>query len=235
MTVLVTDSFTRADANSLGIGWTDKRNALGIFTNQADITATVDDNITYYSGVSWPNDGYAQARCVVGATAGRTMQVGYRIQPGFDALRSGYYGGVDNLNHGSNDLVLAVWNVSTPTFLATDPGTVLAANDVIKLSMVGTLVTLYVNGVQKLQATDSTWASGNAGLFAGNGAIDVALLDDFEGGDFASAVAPQSGQWADTAPRRGGGRRRFLTTNDQTQLLDVVRRMRRRLEEWAHA
>jgi len=196
MSILVTDTFNRADANSLGAGWTDKRNALGIFSNQADITATADENITYYSGISWPNDGYAQATCAAAAVAGRTMQVGYRIQPGADAVRSGYYGGTDYLNHGSTDLLLAVWNVSTPTFLATDPGTVLAANDVLKLTIVGTLLTLYVNGVQKLQATDSLWASGNAGLFAGNGAIDVALLDNFEGGDFGVPVAPQTGQWA---------------------------------------
>lgn len=186
MTILATDAFTRADSGTLGGNWTNKRNGLGIFTNQADITVTADDNISYYSAISWPNDGYSQAKCVVAAAAGRTMQVGYRIQSGADALHSGYYGGVDALNHGNNDLVIAVWNSNTPTFLATDAGTVLAANDVIKLTIVGTTITLYVNGVQKLQTTDSLWTTGLAGLFAGNGAIDIALMDDFEGGDFAS-------------------------------------------------
>lgn len=195
MSILATDDFNRADAGSLGAGWTNKRNAFGIFTNQADITVTADDNITYYSGVSWPNDGYAQAVCAASALANRSMLVGYRIQSGANGQRSGYYGGVDGRNNGNNDLILSVWNVSTPTALGTDAGTVLAANDVIKITCVGTTITLYVNGVQKLQATDSLWSSGLAGMFGCNPVADVGLLDSFEGGDFGAAPTPMDADY----------------------------------------
>lgn len=187
MTILATDDFNRADAANLGANWTNKRNGFGIFTNQADISVAADDNISYYSAISWPNDGYTQAVCAAAAAANRTMLVGYRIQSGANGQRSGYYGGVDGRNQGNNNLGIWLWNVSTPTLLTFDAGTVLAANDVLKLTCIGTTITLYVNGVQKLQGTDGTWSSGNAGMFGCNALVDVALLDLFEGGDVPSA------------------------------------------------
>lgn len=39
-----------------------------------------------------------------------------------------------------------------------------ATGDVIKASIHGNVITVYINGVQTLQATDKTYASGNPGI-----------------------------------------------------------------------
>jgi hypothetical protein len=193
MTILATDDCNRADAGTLGANWTNKRGGLGIFSNQVDVVTAADDCINFYSAISWPDDGYAQVVCALAAAANRSMMAGYRIQsPGGDGLRSGYYGGVDARNQGNNNLIIEKWNVSTPTVLASDAGTVLAASDIIKLGIVGSLITLYVNGVQKLQASDSLWTVGNAGLFLCNPVVDVGLVDDFEAGDAGSPPPPSN-------------------------------------------
>lgn len=57
----------------------------------------------------------------------------------------------------------------TPTSLGTDTVTALAANDVVKLEIRGTTLKVYVNGVEKISATDSEFsAAGKGGLGFGN-------------------------------------------------------------------
>ncbi|MEO5956209.1 MAG: hypothetical protein ABIR36_11045, partial [Nitrospiraceae bacterium] len=50
------------------------------------------------------------------------------------------------------------------TVLGTGGGPILTTGDVVKATIVGSTITAYVNGVQKLQVDDSTYSSGNPGM-----------------------------------------------------------------------
>src|SRR5262245_52256849 len=125
MTILATDGFNRADAGSLGGNWTNKNNAPGIVSNAVDVTV-VDDNIAYYSAISWPADHYAQVtvKNVAGVAAAAV-----RLQTG--ANKDGYYGGCDVGNVGDASRTLFKYVSGVFTSLASE-ATLVAVNDVLK-------------------------------------------------------------------------------------------------------
>jgi hypothetical protein len=102
----------------------------------------------------------------------------------------------------STDLALYKYNAGTHTYLN---DVVLAlANDTfytIRLSVVGTTLSVYLNGILKFTATDSTFASGNPGCAGVTG--DAAILPRFDNfsstlGSGAESVA--IGQFLSTQP-----------------------------------
>ncbi len=62
----------------------------------------------------------------------------------------------------------------------------IAIDDVLRLELQGTTLTLFVNGVQRLTAVDSSIASGGAPAIIGrvSSGTDFVQLDDFSTGDF---------------------------------------------------
>lgn len=178
---LIQDQMTRADAATLGANWTNKANAPGIFSNAVDVTVTASENAAYYSSFNWDNDHYAQATAVVAAAAGRSLLVGVRLGSALD--RSGYYAGSDTPNTGDNNRCLIKWNVGVWSLLASE-AVAIAAADVLRLEAHGADILFYVNGSLRLSAVDTIFPTGAPGLLVNNGVADVALLDDFEAGDF---------------------------------------------------
>lgn len=172
---------TRANAASLGTGWTNKANAPGIFSNAVDVTVISDWNSAYYSGLTWSPDQYAIVSTVVAGAANRSLMAGVRLQATAD--HSGYYAGCDAFNTGDNNYNIVKWNAGTWSSLIAS-ATAAAAGDVIWLEAVGANLRLFLNGVLHLSAVDTLWTTGSPGLIVFNAVADVALLDNFEAGDF---------------------------------------------------
>lgn len=177
---LANDPFTRSDAATLSSPWIDKNGQLGIFSNQVDVTVTGDENIAYYNGVSWPNDGYAEIKVIAAPAANRAVAVGYRLQTGSNRL--GYYAGYDQAQSG--DGLQRIWKfVGTAWTQLGSPGASnVAVNDIIRIQVIGSTIKMFVNTVEVLSVNDTDHATGKAGIYGVNSAVDVALLDNFAGG-----------------------------------------------------
>jgi hypothetical protein len=183
MAELAADSFTRADAASLGANWTNKRNSPGIFSNQVDCDTGSDENIAYWSALAWPDDGYAEAANVLVSNAGRSASVGYRMPSG--ANRNGYYAGYDGPNLGHANRAIWSWNGAALDEIVIEAVSV-AAGAIVRIRVEGTTLAMFVDGVEEIANSDATFSSGNAGLYV-NAAVDTALLDDWSGGNFLAA------------------------------------------------
>lgn len=180
---LVQDQMTRADAATLGTGWTNKQNAPGIFSNAVDVTVTASENAAYYSGVSVPADHYAQMRTVVAGAAARSLGIGVRLPA--NANQDGYYAGCDFGNAGDSNRRIFKWATGVWTDLGTQ-AVAIAAGDLLRLEIIGQRLSFYVNGALSVSVNDTTYATagGGAGLLLVNGTADVALVNEFECGDF---------------------------------------------------
>jgi hypothetical protein len=128
------------------------------------------EGANYRTGFTWTNDQWAELKADSSqpdATALR-FKVGVRMQT--DNTVSGYYASWDLfVNSGKYTIDRCDNNVST--VLATTT-TALAANDVVNLQIVGTVLTLQVNGSTigtYDTASDGTkYSTGNPGLWLGN-------------------------------------------------------------------
>src|SRR6185436_7091677 len=183
MAVLASDSFTRADENTLASPWV-KPTAWAtacLVSNAAAVVTASTDAWYYYSGVTWPANQYAQ--CRVGVVGGGGV---------FDAgvvcrmNASGQDGYHLNYSDGASLLLYKVTGGSFSNIAARTVAVV--AGDIIRLEVMGTTPTttlkIFLNGVQQgADVTDSSTpiTSGEAGigLFGG-----TERLDDFEAGNF---------------------------------------------------
>ena len=131
---------------------------------------------------TFDNDQYAQIKMVNVTTTG-AMGIGVRLS-GAGATLDGYAFTISgNANESSivrfdNGVGTVLGNVGT-----TNPST----NDVYKLKIVGTTLTVYKNGSVFTEVgtsgtyTDATYSSGKAGI-VGNGTYNDANADDWEAG-----------------------------------------------------
>lgn len=183
MVWLVQDRTERADASSLGAGWTNKANAPGIFSNTVDVTVAATENVAYYSSRTFPADHWAQCKAVVSGAAGRAIGIGVRLTTG--ANQDGYYAGCDIGNAGDSNRRIFKWVTGAWTDLGTQ-AVAIAANDVLRLEIIGSRLNFYVNGTLSVSVLDTTYtvAGGGAGVLLVNSAIDVGLITEFEAGDF---------------------------------------------------
>lgn len=133
---------------------------------------------------SWNSNHSSQALSKNGSGAFREISVRVRCQSG---ARSYYAGGMENFNLGTQKY--RIWKVVAGTFTnllehGTDD---FATAKTIKLDATGTTLTLYVDGVQTLQTTDSDLSGGTPGLGVYVGTANDAW-DDWEGTGEATGV-----------------------------------------------
>src|SRR5258706_12829208 len=184
MSILATDNFNRADAANLGANWTNIRGGLGIFSNTVDVANAADEQTARYSAISWPNDHYCTIT-VKQVAASSAVGAGVRVQSSGGSGRDGYWAGYNSSDSGNNNR--RIWKYITGAFTSLASEAInIVVDDVVRLEVQGTTLTMFVNNVQRLQVTDSTWTVGNAGLYGKAAAIDTSVMDDFEGGDFAA-------------------------------------------------
>lgn len=192
MAILASDTFNRPNG-SLGPNWTDAPGGtFGIASNAATALSVVTGlHCTAYNAVSPPANQWAQVK-ILSLTAtynGPAVRVASGAQ-------TGYMLGIDI----TGVVYLVKELAGTQSNLATSAAATVAANDILKLQVVGTSLTAYVNDVlvPDLSFTDSDIATGLFGLGGYNGGS----MDNWLAGNFTAPVpgtsTPATGVPGDT-------------------------------------
>lgn len=187
---LATDNFNRANVNPINGGtWGTNvvASPLQIVSNALEPVTLGTRALDTYIALVPANDQWAQMSIT---TLGVTAYCDFGILLRFAAptVLSGYALLIDN------GVAISIYKFVTGTAsLLGGPTTIsIAVNDLFRFEAIGTTLTGYQNGTQRIQVTDATFASGRAGLHAlfttGAVASDI-IMDNFAMGDFAlSAV-----------------------------------------------
>ncbi len=157
-------------------------NAIALTSNHVAGNGYSVENLAVVDAETFNNDQYAQGVVALALNA-RTKGVCARMS----SLGSGYvWYGYGPSSYGGMLLVLEVLRV--PTTLGSY-GSSFLVNKIVRLECSGTTMTGLHDGVARVTVTDSTYASGKAGLAfqtAGGGSE----LDDLEVGNLAAAATP---------------------------------------------
>lgn len=193
MTALATDSFTRANAGTLGASWTEQAGSGGykIVSNAATpVSLTGADAWTFNNTVAWPNNQYSQANITVTGTSGSQAGEGVAVRAASGAV-TGYRIVIDHAASGNFDLEKqnagSLTTIANTTQAFTD-------GDLLYLEVQGTSLVVKINGatIAALSSTDASIASGNAGITFSTSET-AASLDNWEGGNFINALPPGLG------------------------------------------
>jgi len=158
-----TDDFNRANSTSLGSNWAERAGDLEIHSNALKNVGTATDNIAAYTGNTYSNsETSAQVRI---SSGGGSVSVGARWNTGGSgsgAPSQGYNaemssGGLVSLLRVSDYAVLGTYQI---------PG--YAANTwvTLRLRASGSSLSVDVNGVTQITASDGTFTSGQAGVWS---------------------------------------------------------------------
>lgn len=193
------DAFTRADAANPGSNWVLAKghtDHLGIFSNQVDIAGSPGDRCGNYWNPTTNTFGDAQFSqiTIVAQAAHRQGPTVRSITTG--TTRNYYLGGHQHSEDSSFLYAICKERANdSGVKLVTHGSQVVTAGDVVRLEITGDaspVLTLFVNSTQILQVTDSTnvLGSGQPGMRADHTTANVALFDDWSGGDLAAGAAP---------------------------------------------
>src|SRR5574343_2079742 len=176
-----TDSFNRADGG-LGSAWTNIT---------ADVLAIVSNAVrggtagnTHYAHVAtatrdFADDHYAQITCTA-VTGNDSMGPCVRVNgSGCYSIRA------DTTSDATRRIVRI--DGTTRTVIGTVTITI-AANDVLKLTAEGSTIKAYKNGVRQDTATDSTYSTGQPGMFYLRGGTGAGRIDNFEADDISTTT-----------------------------------------------
>ena len=181
---LVADSFTRADASSLGTNWTTMASwtAPHIASNAAvNNTAATSYAFAYYNAQTFSADQFSQATLSASPTG--YNGVGVRVAVG----DNGYW---FDCTTGTALLIKRVTGAQSN--LVSAGFTTCATNDVMRIEAVGTQITAYKNGVQVATASDSSLTSGTPGIEV---YFNAGAFQNFVGGNLKPGYN-QPGYWA---------------------------------------
>lgn len=199
MTELASDDFNRADNTDLGANWNNISGSTGpltIFTNAVRWTAALDDGTEVYDGgIAWPNDQYSQCTVTGSGASGANPDTGpgvcvrgsagtnmYRVCIGFGA--------------SSGETGIAKFVSAAHTALGAFGTDGFVSGDVLRVEVSGSTITVFRNGTQVEQRTDTSITSGNPGLSYSSVQGD-SHMDDWSGGDLQNPVTYGG------SPRRG--------------------------------
>jgi hypothetical protein len=191
------DNFTRANSGTLGANWTTPINgsAVQIVSNRAEGTITsltmaywnaypwladqyseiTTDASTFTASNSWDSYQFAWVRVSNGAVGAN----GYAVLIGKELGSYAYY--FNKIVNGTRT------GLAGPVAITYTPG------DVFRFSAVGSVMTLYQNGVFVASFTDTTFFSGSPGIgFIVNHAITDTTMPSWAGGVYAAGSATAS-------------------------------------------
>jgi len=188
-----TDTFNRTDAScasgALGANWTQQNGESRIFDNASRGCASVGS--VFWNADTFSNDHYSEATDGAGAFGQYAVTV-----------RASGTGG------SAHFCGLLVRDGLAMRFIEDDPSNVLettddeaVAGDTVKLEIVGTTMTAYINDVAVDTNTACTITSGGAAGIYQTVSVDI---DTWEGGDVGGA-APSNLPAIINSPIRGGG------------------------------
>jgi hypothetical protein len=175
MTLL--DDFNRANG-ALGASWTALVGTApySIISNAAAPDGASNENCVIYNAFTPGNDHWAAAT-VTAHNVDSFVGVAVRAS---GTSWYGFYG--DTLSRYLFSVVSGSYTVLATT------GTGFAVNDVVRIEAEGTTIRALVNGVEWTSVTDSSLASGSAGLVTWSTG-NVGRLDDFSAADIGGAAA----------------------------------------------
>jgi len=186
---LFSDDFNRADADLLGGNWVERGDGsfdVDIVTNRAElISAASNEGFVYNTTALGTADYTVQSVVNFPAGAGHRGVAGRRVNSSANDS-DGYAAFIVE----ADDTIYLYKRVSgTWTQLGSFAVTILAATDyTVKLSMQGTTIKQFLNGVERISVTDSALsAAGDAALVTGGAGVLGARWDDFLVEDFGTA------------------------------------------------
>lgn len=149
------DNFTRANSGDLGPDWAYQTGAqFGIVSNSAAPQNGFNPTVAYFIG-TFSDDQYSQG--VISGFGGAT-EIGLVVRAS-DSANTCYA----FITNGTNAIIRKIIAGSEST-IESITGT-FTPGDEIRISAVGTTITVYQNDVEVGSATDSDITSGNPGLF----------------------------------------------------------------------
>jgi hypothetical protein len=162
-------------AGTTGLDWTDMQTTPGFAfaTQTGNNPALFDDSIAVLAG-TWANNQSAQGTVQIVTPLTVFPDPCYQESEIF--LRAsisphsvtGYEINVGNWNNANSYIHVVRWNGPFGNFTtilsATGSQYGVKTGDIFSAQMIGNVITIFVNGVQKGQVTDSTYASGNPGM-----------------------------------------------------------------------
>jgi len=184
MSILASDNFNRADENPLGNGvWTvaPSQDPMKLVTNAATFQ-TNNDSISYYSGITWPDNQYSKAKLTVdgsiGGDAGGMLVVRQSAAAHTHYRLATDHAATNNVSI-SKHVAAAYTNIAQFTQAWTD-------GDTWELRVQGTTISAWRNGVQVgTNQVDTSITSGSPGIGWSTPGNSM-TIDDWEGGDFAA-------------------------------------------------
>ena len=170
-----TDNFNRANETPLAGNWTCQPAAgVNLSTNHLTGATDIAWQGAFWNANSFNNDQWSQG------TVGTIYHLQGVTVRASASTNSFYMFG----SYSSTHYRLYKVTAGTAVQLGSDYGAPVA-NDVIKLSVTGTVLTPYINGTPQSTVSDATFASGSAGVML----FDTsANLDDWSGGDNLGTV-----------------------------------------------
>ena len=164
-TVIGSDLFNRA-GGALGAGWTDDSDG-GLSIVSGQVVGNGGNSGDLRTGESYPSDQFSQL--TVGSTqlsGGQWIGPAVRMQ---DNGQSGYVG-FYYWNYGNPEVMLFLRNQGAWTALGGYSTGALAPGTMLSLVAVGNTISLQVNGVQRVGASDGTLTGGAPGILASGSA-----------------------------------------------------------------
>jgi chitodextrinase len=152
----------------VGLDWNDVQTTPGLAFGTESGTNGYDDSTAVLTG-TWGPDQWAQATVHLANQQGGTIyeEVELRLRSAITAHKLTGYEINFQASSASNAYVQIVrWNgpLGNFTYVADRNGPGLHDGDVVKAMIQGSTITVYLNGTQILQGTDSTYASGAPGM-----------------------------------------------------------------------
>jgi hypothetical protein len=149
---------------AVGLDWSDVATASGRAFGTQSGTANLDDAIAIVQGAWGPDQSATATVFSVNPNDVATQEVELLLR--FSITAHNAHGYEINFRAPTGGYIeVARWNgpLSDFTLLKSVGGT-LANGDVVKATAIGNVITVYKNGVQVLQVTDGTWATGSPGI-----------------------------------------------------------------------
>ena len=178
----------------IGLDWANVRTTPGLAFGTETGKVTYDDSTAVLAG-TWRANQMAQARVhTVNQTSMVYEEVELRLRTTISAhIITGYEINFRCTSDGSQYVQIVRWNgpLGRFTYLANVKGPGLHNGDTVKATIIGSTITVYIDGVQVAQARDSTYATGSPGMGFYIQGGDISHQSDYGFTSFTASDLPE--------------------------------------------
>lgn len=189
------DTFARANANPIGGNWTAYSTIAGatsfapgqIVSNQVEGTVIGNNFDSFYTGITWNADQWSQVTAQVSLANSAGIGVLLRANA-LGAYRLYWQGNLGSAGQYHIQKYTVAGNVFSNLLTQNLGFLTVNVGDVLMGCVVGTTLSIYLNTNLVCQTTDSTWASGSAGIAgAPTTALTNVAINNWSGGSIINA------------------------------------------------